>query len=98
LIVDAIADQENIEVTDDDVAERIGQMVTYAGRAREQMAEHYRSEENRAALKQVMRREKTLDMLLNRAQGETAAPASAESEVPPSSSEPPASEEPPAGT
>jgi len=100
LIVDAIADQENIEVTDDDVAERIGQMVTYAGRAREQMAEHYRSEENRAALKQVMRREKTLDMLLNRAQGEAAVPASTEtsSEVPPSSSEPPASEEPPAGT
>jgi trigger factor len=98
LIVDAIADQENIDVTDDDVAERIGQMVTYAGRAREQMAEHYRGEENRAALKQVMRREKTLDMLLNRAQGEPAASTSAEtsSEVPPASSEPPASEEPPA--
>jgi hypothetical protein len=72
-------------------------MVTYSGRAREQMAEHYRSEENRAALKQVMRREKTLDMLLNRAQGETAATASVETspEAPPSSGEPPASEEPP---
>ena len=75
LIVDAIADQEKIDVTDDEVGERIGQMITYAGRAREQMAEHYRSEENRAALKQVMRREKTLDQLLTRAQGETAAPA-----------------------
>jgi trigger factor len=75
LIVDAIADQENIDVTDDEVGERIGQMITYAGRARDQMAEHYRSEENRAALKQVMRREKTLDQLLTRAQGETAAPA-----------------------
>ena len=100
LIVDAIADQENIDVTDDEVAERIGQMVTYAGRARDQMAEHYRSEENRAALKQVMRREKTLDMLLNRAQGESAAPAAVENsaEVPPTSTEPPASEEPPANT
>jgi len=100
LIVDAIADQENLDVTDDEVAERIGQMVTYAGRARDQMAEHYRSEENRAALKQVMRREKTLDMLLNRAQGESAAPAAVEnsSEVPPTSTEPPASEEPPANT
>ncbi len=87
LVVDAIADQENIEVTDDDVAERIGQMVTYAGRAREQMAEHYRSEENRAALKQVMRREKTLDMLLTRAQGEDSAAAPVE----PSSDETPAS-------
>ena len=72
LIVDAIADQEKIEVTDDEVADRIGQMVTYAGRARDQMAEHYRSEENRAALKQVMRREKTLDQLLARAQGDGA--------------------------
>jgi trigger factor len=87
LIVDAIADQENIDVTDDEVAERIGQMVTYAGRARDQMAEHYRSEENRAALKQVMRREKTLDRLLERAQGENTAAATAET----SSGETPAS-------
>jgi trigger factor len=100
LIVDAIADQENLDVTDDEVAERIGQMVTYAGRARDQMAEHYRSEENRAALKQVMRREKTLDMLLNRAQGGGGTPASVETvaEVTPAGDEPPASEEPPANT
>jgi trigger factor len=75
LIVDAIADQENIDVTNDEVGERIGQMITYAGRARDQMAEHYRNEENVAALKQVMRREKTLDRLLARAQGEDTAPA-----------------------
>jgi len=75
LIVDAIADHENIDVTDDEVGERIGQMITYSGRAREQMAEHYRSEENRAILKQVMRREKTLDKLLARAQGDDAAAA-----------------------
>jgi len=93
LIVDAIADQENIDVSDDEVAERIGQMVTYAGRARDQMAEHYRSEENRAALKQVMRREKTLDMLLTRAQGETtpASDASAAGETPSSDETPAAS-------
>jgi trigger factor len=94
LIVDAIADQENIDVTDDEVAERIGQMVTYSGRARDQMAEHYRSEENRAVLKQVMRREKTLDMLLTRAQGESATPAAAQT----SPDEPPAGEEPPTST
>jgi len=90
LIVDAIADQENIHITDDDVAERIGQMVTYSGRAREQMAEHYRSEENRAALKQVMRREKTLDMLLKRAQGESeaTAPAETSSDASPANGEP----------
>ncbi len=89
LIVDAIADQESVEVSDDEVAERIGQIVTYAGRAREQIAEHYRSEENRAALKQTMRREKTLDRLLERAQGEGAALAS-ETSSPTASGESPA--------
>jgi trigger factor len=88
LIVDAIADQEKVEVTDDEVGERIVQMVTYSGRARDQMAEHYRSEENRAVLKQVMRREKTLDMLLTRAQGENPSPAAA---AEPPSGETPAS-------
>jgi trigger factor len=72
LIVDAIAAQENIEVTDDEVADRVAQIVTYGGRARERMAEHYAQEENRAALKQVMAREKTLDRLLARAQGDAA--------------------------
>jgi trigger factor len=104
LVVDAIADQENIEVSDDEVGERIGQMITYAGRARDQMAEHYRSEENRAALKQVMRREKTLDMLLTRAQAESVTVAAAEtassetttptSETPSPSNETPSGETP----
>lgn len=78
LIVDTIADQEGIEVNDDEVAGRIGQIVTYAGRAREQIAEHYRNEENREALRQTMRREKTLDRLLERAQGDSAAAAPAD--------------------
>ena len=43
-------------------------IVTGAGRSRERVAEHYAHEENRAGLKQVMRREKTLDQLLQRAQ------------------------------
>jgi trigger factor len=95
LIVDAIADQEDIDVTDDEVGERIGQMITYAGRAREQMAEHYRSEESRAALKQVMRREKTLDQLLTRAQGEVATPdVEATTSEEPSPAETPSGEEP----
>jgi trigger factor len=96
LIVDAIADQEKIDVTDDEVAERIGQMVTYAGRARDQIAEHYRSEENRVALKQVMRREKTLDTLLTRAQGDGSTPATDEPSSP--SSDPTPSDETPAST
>ena len=48
-------------------------IVTGAGRARERVAEHYSHEENRAALKQVMRREKTLDQLFKRAQADAEA-------------------------
>src|SRR5216684_3602098 len=70
LIVDAIADQENVEVSDDEVADRVAQMVTRSGRQRDRMAEFYRQEENRAGLKQSMRREKALDLLLSRAQTE----------------------------
>jgi trigger factor len=73
LVVDAIADQEGIDVSDDEVADRVGLLVTQSGRQRERAAEFYSHEENRAALKQVMRREKTLDRLLSRAQIEGSA-------------------------
>lgn len=72
LIVDAIASQELIEVSDDEVAERVAAMVTGSGRNRDRVAEFYRSEENREALGQAMRREKTLDRLMQRAQSESA--------------------------
>jgi trigger factor len=72
LIVDAIADQESIEVSDDDVAARVAAIVTQSGRQREQAAEIYSHEETRTALKATMRREKTLESLLSRAQSEPA--------------------------
>ncbi|MBV8454434.1 MAG: trigger factor [Deltaproteobacteria bacterium] len=69
LIVDAIAAQENVEVSVDEVAERIATLVTQGGgHQRERLAEFYSHQENRDALAQVMRREKTLDQLLRRAQ------------------------------
>lgn len=71
LIIDALADQENVKVGDEEVADRIAAMVTRSGRQREQMAGLYSREENRTALKRSMRREKTLDLLLNRAQSES---------------------------
>ncbi|HVN89909.1 MAG TPA: trigger factor [Candidatus Binataceae bacterium] len=70
LVIDAIATKENIEVSDDEVAERIATMVTRGGRQRDRIAEFYRAEENREALKQVMRREKTIGVLMERAQKE----------------------------
>jgi trigger factor len=78
MVVDGIADQEQVEVTDDEVGERVSMIVAGAGRARERVAEHYAQEENRAALQQVMRREKTLDQLLKHAQ----AAADSENEPP----------------
>jgi trigger factor len=72
LLVDAIADQENVTTSDDEVAERVASIVTRSGpRQRERVAEFYRAEENREALKQAMRREKMLDLLLTRAQQES---------------------------
>jgi len=79
LIVDAIADQENLEVTADEVAERIATLVTQGGGPqRERLADFYSHQENRDALAQVMRREKTLDRLLSRAQAGEETPSSAD--------------------
>ncbi len=75
LIVDALADQEGVEVADEEVADRIAKLVTQSGRDREQVAKFYAREEARAALKQSMRREKALDLLLSRAQVEEGATA-----------------------
>ncbi len=73
LIVDAIAEQEKIEISDDELAARVAHMVTRSsGRERDRVAEHYRDEEHLALLKQSMRREKALDALLERAQSEPA--------------------------
>ena len=76
LILDALADQEKIEVSDEDLGDRVARIVTEAGRARDRAADYYRHEENREVLRSTMRREKVLDLLLERAQRETE-PASA---------------------
>jgi trigger factor len=67
LVLDGIAGQEGIEVSDDEVAERVASLVTRSGRQRDKVAEYYRAEENRVALQQGLRREKTLDRLMARA-------------------------------
>jgi FKBP-type peptidyl-prolyl cis-trans isomerase (trigger factor) len=88
LIVDAIATQEKIDVSDDEVGARVGEMVTRSGRQRERVAEFYAKEENRAALKDAMRREKTLTTLLERAQSEPETVPAAEQSGTPSSETP----------
>jgi trigger factor len=76
LIVDALADQEKIEVNDEELGERVAQIVTQSGRNRDRAAEFYRKEENRDGLRQSMRREKALDFILSRALREDAPPES----------------------
>ncbi len=68
LIVDALADQEKVEVSDEELGERVARIVTQSGRERDRAAEFYRHEENREALRRSMRRDKALDLLLSRAQ------------------------------
>jgi trigger factor len=70
LIVDALAEQEKIEVNDEELGERVAAIVTQSGRNRDRAAEFYRKDENREALRQSMRREKALDFILSRAQRE----------------------------
>ncbi len=70
LIVDALADQEKIEVGDEELGDRVAKIVTEAGRMRDRAADFYRQEENRGVLRATMRREKALDLLLARAQRE----------------------------
>ncbi|MGA9721981.1 MAG: trigger factor [Candidatus Binatus sp.] len=72
LIVDALAEQEKIEINDEELGERVAEIVTQSGRNRDRAAEFYRKEENREALRQTMRREKALDFILSRAKREDA--------------------------
>jgi len=70
LIVDALAEQEKIEINDEELGERVAAIVTQAARNRDRAAEFYRKEENRESLRQSMRREKALDFILSRAKRE----------------------------
>ena len=75
LIVDALADQEQVEVSEEEVAEQVAVMVTQAARERERVANFYSKAENLAALRNAMRREKAVELLLARAQSEAGADA-----------------------
>jgi trigger factor len=70
LALDALTEQEKVEVNDDELAERIGAIIRQAGtKNRERFSEFYSHEQNREGLRQTMRREKVMDQLLSRAKG-----------------------------
>ncbi len=79
LIVDAIADQEKIEVSDEEIGDRIAAIVTQSGRNRDRAAEFYREESNREGLRITMRREKAMDLVMARAQRDDAGAGGSES-------------------
>ena len=76
LVLDALAEQEKVAVTDDELAERIGAIIRQAGtKNRERFSEFYSQEQNRDGLRQTMRREKVMDQLLTRAKSSAEAPS-----------------------
>jgi trigger factor len=78
LVLDALAEQEKVEINDDELAERIGAIMRQAGtKNRERFSEFYTHEENREGLRNTMRREKVLDQLLTRAKGGAPEPSEA---------------------
>ncbi len=79
LALDALAEQEKVAVTDDELAERIGAIMRQAGtKNRERFSEFYGQEQNREGLRQTMRREKAMDQLLTRAKGGSEVEAAAQ--------------------
>ncbi len=64
LLLDVLAGQLEVEVGDDELAERIGRVLAAAGSHREQMREHYAQEHARDAVRSELRRVKALEKLV----------------------------------
>jgi trigger factor len=82
LIVDALARELNVEVSDDELAGRVAEIVRAAGRERQAVADYYAREENRVRLRGAMRREKALDALLRPGGADPPAPSQAPADRP----------------
>jgi trigger factor len=67
LLLDALARQLEVEVSDEDLAERIGRILASAGRHRDQLREHYQHEHARDAVRSEMRRATALERIVERA-------------------------------
>jgi trigger factor len=68
LLLDAVARQQDIAVSDDDLAEQIGRIVSSAGKHAEQLREHYAHDHARDAVRSEMTRGRTLEHILSRAE------------------------------
>jgi trigger factor len=81
LVLDAIAEQEQVMVEDEELARAVGEIVSSSGAARERAAKYYAEESNRAELRRALRREKTSAMLFTRASAAEEEPAEAKAQT-----------------
>jgi FKBP-type peptidyl-prolyl cis-trans isomerase (trigger factor) len=81
LIVDALAEQEKIEIDEEALGNKVAEIVTASGRNRDKAAEFYRKPENIEGLRQTMRREKALDLILERAKRDDTPTSDADASV-----------------
>lgn len=77
LLLDALASQLGVEVSDEDLAERIGRLLAAAGRHAEKLREHYAHDHARDAVRSDLRRAKALEKLVESAAIRTVAAAPA---------------------
>jgi trigger factor len=68
LLLDAVARQQGIAVSDDELAEQIGRIVSSAGKHADQLREHYAHEHARDAVRSEMTRGRTLEHILSLAE------------------------------
>jgi trigger factor len=67
LLLDAVARQFDVRVTDEELAEQIGRIVASSGKHAEQLREHYAHGHARDAVRAEMTRGRTLEQLVSRA-------------------------------
>ena len=64
LLLDKLADQDGVEVSDEELAEQIGKLVASGGKNSEQLREHYEHDHARDAVRSQMKRSRTLERLV----------------------------------
>ncbi|MBM4242353.1 MAG: trigger factor [Deltaproteobacteria bacterium] len=67
LLLDAVARQLDVRVTDEELAEQLGRIVASGGKHAEQLREHYAHDHARDAVRTEMTRGRTLEQLVARA-------------------------------
>ena len=75
LLLDRIAEQDGVEVSDEELAEQIGKILASGGKNRDQLREHYEHDHARDAVRSQMKRSRTLERLVSLADVKDVEPA-----------------------